>query len=433
MKKLDNDTIDKRLEGLNIKKIGNVFSGTEKTNFLCLQCNYIWKTSANHILRGRGCAKCAGMVPPTNDEIDQKLIGRNIKRLENIISVNKPISWQCLVENCQYIWKTKANAIVSGHKTGCPKCSKVAPLTNEEVDKRLKGRTVKRIGKVINNQEKIEFLCLIDECGYIWKASPNNVMSGKGCHKCAKQIRLTNEIIDERLLKTNIRRLSDVINAKKRVNFKCLVCEYNWWTSPWAVSNLISGCPSCSKCIELTNEIIDQRIMGRNIKRLDDYIIDNTKLRWLCLNKNCKNIWFGLVSNVVNKESGCPNCSLSKNEKIAAEMLIKSGLIIEKQKIIKNIFKNENSQIKVDFYLPEINTIIEYNGIQHYVPVTFGNMTAEQAKIAFEKQKNRDKYLQKICDNNNINLIWIDGRQYTNSKLKNYILNDLIPILKEHK
>jgi very-short-patch-repair endonuclease len=84
----------------------------------------------------------------------------------------------------------------------------------------------------------------------------------------------------------------------------------------------------------------------------------------------------------------------------------------------------------VDFYFPDKNIIIEYNGHQHYQPVRFGGISLESAEINFIRQQYRDKYLQNFCDQNNITLIWIDGRTYTYKKLESYIIETIIPLLK---
>ena len=41
----------------------------------------------------------------------------------------------------------------------------------------------------------------------------------------------------------------------------------------------------------------------------------------------------------------------------------------------------------------------------------------------------RDAFVRNFCAEHNTRLIVIDGRAYTNSKLKDYILNDIIPSL----
>jgi hypothetical protein len=69
-------------------------------------------------------------------------------------------------------------------------------------------------------------------------------------------------------------------------------------------------------------------------------------------------------------------------------------------------FKIENCKNKLtlpfDFYLPEFNLCIEYNGIQHYKPVNnFGGSER------FLNQIKNDNIKKKYCDNNNIKLLII--------------------------
>lgn len=69
---------------------------------------------------------------------------------------------------------------------------------------------------------------------------------------------------------------------------------------------------------------------------------------------------------------------------------------------LKNNKTNYSIDIRVDFYIPKCNLIIEYNGEQHYKPIyKFGGI------MAFEKQQERDSFLRDACKENNINLIEI--------------------------
>jgi hypothetical protein len=55
-----------------------------------------------------------------------------------------------------------------------------------------------------------------------------------------------------------------------------------------------------------------------------------------------------------------------------------------------------------DFYLPELNICIEFQGKQHYEPITyFGGLTT------FNGQQKRDKIKMEYCFTNNIKLITI--------------------------
>lgn len=69
--------------------------------------------------------------------------------------------------------------------------------------------------------------------------------------------------------------------------------------------------------------------------------------------------------------------------------------------------KNIN-QLKFDFYLPDNNIIIEYNGPQHYKAIDF--LGGEERFITQQKTDNIKK---EWCQNNNITLIEIPYTDYT--------------------
>lgn len=116
---------------------------------------------------------------------------------------------------------------------------------------------------------------------------------------------------------------------------------------------------------------------------------------------------------------GCPKCNQSKGEREIEKILQKNDIeYISQYQISVPRTIRKSGEIFVDFYLPKKNTIIEYNGIQHYIPVKqFGG------EIIFEQQQLRDKYLRQYCQDNSIHLVEIS---YTESLDKIHsIINNL--------
>lgn len=72
-----------------------------------------------------------------------------------------------------------------------------------------------------------------------------------------------------------------------------------------------------------------------------------------------------------------------------------------KPKGLKRIY-----QLSYDFYLPDYNILIEYQGEQHYKPVPFGG-DIENAKIKFRNQIKNDNIKRYYANTNNIKLIEI--------------------------
>lgn len=107
--------------------------------------------------------------------------------------------------------------------------------------------------------------------------------------------------------------------------------------------------------------------------------------------------------------NGCQKCgNESLGEKIIREYLKLNNYIFESQFLIK--IETDKRSKAVDFYIPCLNLLIEFNGRQHYEPVKFGKMSQEQTELNFVNQKIRDQQIREYAQNNKIHLLEIDGR-----------------------
>lgn len=277
-------------------------------------------------------------------------------------------------------------------------------LSNEIIDERLKNRTIKRLGNYIDTRTKIKWKCLKD--GYIWFATPANIFSSTaGCPKCAGQIKLSNEIIDERTEGRTIKRIGNFKKTDKiKIKWKCLIDGYVWKTAPNQILRG-RGCPKCSNHIELTNMDVDRRLMGRNIKRIGIYKGVRSKIKFKCL--ICDNVWKARPGLILNSGHGCPSCAIGKSERNIKKLICK--YIKYDCFEFHKTFRFNNKKYYPDFYLEIGNkrVIIEYNGEQHYKPVRFNGISQYRANNCFKKQKIRDRQLRNYCKKNNIYLLEI--------------------------
>lgn len=78
---------------------------------------------------------------------------------------------------------------------------------------------------------------------------------------------------------------------------------------------------------------------------------------------------------------------------------------------------------RFDFYLPEFNLFIEYDGEQHYKPVRYFSQSDEEVEATFNETKRRDKIKDQYCKENNINLLRIPYWEKQNIKtiINNYL------------
>lgn len=116
--------------------------------------------------------------------------------------------------------------------------------------------------------------------------------------------------------------------------------------------------------------------------------------------------------------TGCPYCNISKGEDEIEKYLIKNRIEYEREKTFKNCTNPEtNKKLPFDFYLKNLNKLIEFHGEQHYKKTGYFDKRAG----GFEGLQYRDKIKKDYCYSNNIELIEI---KYTETNNINNILKE---------
>lgn len=158
---------------------------------------------------------------------------------------------------------------------------------------------------------------------------------------------------------------------------------------------------------DLTNQRFGKlTVQYESQKRIDKHCV------WHCL-CDCGNEVEIIGKNLLNGSTSSCGCVKSSGETKLNEVLKQLNIKFETQKTFENC--QNILPLKFDFYLPEINTIIECQGKQHYEPVEiFGG------KKRFEQQIKCDRIKENWCKDNNIKLIKIPYYEYKNIN-QNYI------------
>lgn len=190
------------------------------------------------------------------------------------------------------------------------------------------------------------------------------------------------------------------------------------------------------RCIDCTNE--ENHINSRNdIKKVQDTIIMYGSYLLNAedyINSMCKNL------KVICPECGeifttsyyafthrggqlCPKCSqnISRGEFAIKKYLQDKNIHFDMQ----HRFDDCRTKVPLpfDFYIPDLNTCIEYDGAGHYKPIPRGGATELEAKEDLNSIKQRDKIKTNYCNNHNINLIRIPYWDYDN--INNILDNEL--------
>lgn len=97
---------------------------------------------------------------------------------------------------------------------------------------------------------------------------------------------------------------------------------------------------------------------------------------------------------------GCPNCKKSKGELQIQSFLIENDIVFIPQKTFQEC--KYRNLLPFDFFLPEHNICLEYDGQQHFEAVGFFGGEEE-----FQKRLKKDAIKNEYCKNAGINLVRI--------------------------
>lgn len=257
---------------------------------------------------------------------------------------------------------------------------------------------------------KIQCECLV--CGNKWKTTPNTLLRGCGCSECGNkrisQLKTkTHEqfTTEAKVINSNIQVIGKYQGALAKVKCKCLICNYEWGVQ---ASHILSGhgCPVCGNSIKKTHQqfINEMNIVNSNIKIISEYINAFTKVKCKC--KICSKEWEAVPNSLLNG-IGCPRCKLSKGELKISKYLDNHDIHYISQYKFDNC-KNERV-LPFDFYLPNHNICIEYDGELHYKVVgQFGG------KKHFDSVQKHDNIKTQYCQDNNIKLLRIPYWDFDN-------------------
>lgn len=184
------------------------------------------------------------------------------------------------------------------------------------------------------------------------------------------------------------------------------VCGKMWSVTPDNFIRRGSRCPYCEGNHKMDTEYFVKSLSNLYQKEytvLGEYI--NAREPISIKHNVCGNIWSVAPYSILRGNTGCPNCKSSKGEKLVSKILDSLNIEYEYQKKFKDLVYKNN--LVFDFYIPSVNTAIEYDGIQHFKPTNFGGVSDEVANENLEHQVIKDKLKNNYCIKNGIKLLRI--------------------------
>lgn len=244
----------------------------------------------------------------------------------------------------------------------------------------------------------------------IFEITPNNHLTGHGCPKCSgtgftKQEFLSSFIIKSTQIHNNkydYSLVTEYINHKTKID---VICKEHG-TFHITPNNHLSGygCYHCGKItttqktsLSLSDFISKSKITHGNQYNYDKTIYSGAhkKVTITCL----KHGDFCVTpANHWSNGIGCPTCQHSnptKGESKISKFLTENNINFVMQKTFPNLYySSPHGKLRYDFFLPDRGILIEFDGEQHFTPITFSKSRTpeEQFKITQDCDKLKTEY-----------------------------------------
>ena len=271
---------------------------------------------------------------------------------------------------------------------------------------------------------KEEGIILCKKCGGIYKLkNASNFLHKNKKKVCLKCIPRDDTIeighkVQLLLNKTkNLKLLNNYTKITDDLEFLCLKCNGVFKRKP-QIFLKSQKCPICEtfstiKTEEYFKQELIQKLNGE-YELLGEYKGTNT--RTLFRHNDCGFI-FENTPHIILQKTPCSKCKKfnSKGEIRIKKFLDNNDIKYETQKHFKEL-----KLLSFDFYIPNKNIIIEYQGEQHFHSIKFFGGDKK-----YFKQVDNDNIKREFCKNNNYILIEIEYFNYNNiENILNKWLND---------
>lgn len=283
-------------------------------------------------------------------------------------------------------------------------------LTTEEFIERAKNVHGNKydysLAEYKGTHEKIKIIC--PEHG-IFEQRPCDHLHKQGCPYCKPNYPKTRENFLELAKQTHGDKYDysniKYVNWKTPFEIKCKTCGNIFKQSPELHISRKHGCPACGnlKSIKNRTKSKEQFIEEAKILFKDKY--DYSKVNYIGANNKVEIVCKQHGSFFVTPHHhlsfvGCPICNCSHGEQKIRNLLIENGITFEQQYKFSGC--KDINPLPFDFYLPELNIVIEMQGEQHYRIIEhFGG------EEGFQLQQKHDSIKREFCRENNIKEIEI--------------------------
>lgn len=289
--------------------------------------------------------------------------------------------------------------------------------------------------KYVNNTEYLEWQC---ECGNKFKVPWDRFLQGQQlCKKCARRnfFLIPIDKIKSDFAEKGYKLITTEPKTKKeKVEYICLKHEDKGIQSI-SLTKFYDAKQGCKYCaIEKNAEIrsidkdeCEKITISKGLNYIDSYVENGrTLIQFTCDKHIDKGLQYFSITQMRKTRCGCKYCNMSKytNEEKIDSLLKSWNISFERQRSFYEC--RDKNALPFDFYIPEYNTLIEYQGEQHYKIIQRGSMSEDDALENLALIQKHDKIKRDYCKINKINYIEIP--YWENDDIENYIFDKFVKI-----
>lgn len=285
------------------------------------------------------------------------------------------------------------------------KRNKWHPWTQEEFGKainKLFNGKISLIGKIDGMNNPVKVHCNV--CGNEWFPDAKHLLEGRGCAQCAIK-RNSMDPLEyakrfKNILGDDFVQLTPYKRCHEKIKVKSLSCGHIFEIGPYDII-LRKRCPKCfGKFRKTTKQFAKEVFNATNgeYKLMSDY--KNNKTDVIMLHKLCNHTYTVRPHDFLHGNR-CPYCKMPKGETTISHYLDSHKIKYEIQKNYSEC-GSPHAWYPFDFYVPSINTLIEFDGEQHFKSIEYFGGSSK-----LKDQQRRDKIKNEFAIKHNIHLIRI--------------------------
>ena len=357
------------------------------------------------------------------NEKAHKVLGDDYIFYPPYVNMKTPVKYKHLVCNTE---DTLIPSNIFSGGASCKHCNEVKKAKKREISF---AEFKKRLHKVRPNDDiklieplhglfkKTEAECLVCDYGKDgeWTPLPINLLKGKGCPNCAGNAPKTDDkLVNE--VQTLGKSEYDLLGTKRTkkdglwLHLYHHVCHNDYWVRDYS---FLAGyrCRFCQAKQTGDRCRLSIKDLRKRVANVADHSYKyisgsykNNRSRIFVEHTKCKTI-YPTTWGALSQNSGlCPQCNATSGEQQVMAYLNQCGAYYMYGYLIPDL--KDKQSLHFDFWLPDLNTAIEYDGKQHYEPIDlFGG------EDGFKLRKKHDQMKDYYCKEHSIKLIRIPYNQ----------------------